>query len=468
MKQLNLPRILLVTAWAAATCAAAYAQTAVRGPATLPTAKPALQAAPPATITVSGASNNLIARAQTTLVANNEIGTYGAPVFLKAKLATSSAGQSLYNLNIAFKVDGIHVGTGTTDASGNAQFQFISLPGGGYVFGSHKIEALFAGNGALAQSSTEATLGVIEAATKMEGTDGGLTLEGPGSSERHVYAEGTLVRIPGGAPVDGRVIDVTVDGVVVGNTATSKSGYFYYKGLFTKNSGKHTVQASFASDTHHAATASQKKDFEISLPVVTQAFVSIPTVQPAMPLYFVGQNITVSTKVSALPGGYGPGMPGVKVRIDRHDEPVVEVVSNAAGIASATVKLTKAGSRQIWVKVRDDKYLEGNKDPLGVYLKVNVLHSPLNVKVEGPASGKVGDMVDLKIGLTNAAHADDPLNDVFHLTVVNTPVSKGTTKIAIPSSLGIGNKAIKVVFAGDKNYAPSEGIWNINIQAKDN
>lgn len=406
------------------------------------------------------------------MFANNEIGTYGSPVTLKAKLASGSAGQSLANLGIVFKVDGIEVGTSQTDAGGNAWFKFTGMPNVGYLFGSHKIESSFAGNSALNKASAEATLGIIKATTKVEGSQIGMMVYAvPGSATAttsEIYVQGKLVREPDSAPIEGRSVDIMLNGAVIGNTATSNSGNFSFKAPFTKGPGKYTLQSVFGSDTHYVGTASEKKDLDIGAPLVMKGFASSPTVQPAMPVYFVGQQITLSSKVSMLSGGYGAGIPGVTVWIRPDGNvPVFKVVTNAAGVASASFKLLKSGTRELGAEIRDEKYLDGNPSP--IYSTVSVLPAPLTVKVDGPASGKIGDMVDLKISLTNYAHTDDVLPAGYSLTILGVPVFTGTTnKISIPSNLGIGNKAIKVVYSGGDSYAPSEGIWNINIQAKDN
>lgn len=469
MKQPYLTKAFLAAAWTAVACAPGYAQPTGRtAPLPSPAAQ-ALQLAPPKAMASN--TNNLVVSAPTSLSANNEIGTYGSPVLLKAKLSSPSAGPSLANLSVAFKVDGIDVGTGMTDGGGTAQCSFSTLPGG-YVIGSHKISAHFAGNGVFAKSNADATLSVLKATTKIEGTNSGMvvyaTKDSNGASVKEIFVEGKLVRTTDNTPLDGRSIDITLNGAVIGNTATTGSGRFSYKAPFNKGPGQYALQAVFDTDSHYLGTASAKKDIELSAAKVLTGFATSPTVQPALPVYFVGQQITVSTKVALLPGGYGPGVAGVTVWIRPDaDQPVFKVVTNAAGIASATFKLMHAGNaQQLGAEITDNNYIDANKS--GVWSTVKVIAAPLSVKVEGPSSGKVGDLVDLKVSLTNAVHADDPVAGFFKLSVLGTPVGKGTNKIAIPASLGIGNKAIKVVFAGDNSYGPSEGVWNIHIQPKDN
>lgn len=428
----------------------------------------------------------LTLRATTSMQANSEIGTYGSPVVLKAKLSMVSAAQPLAKLTITFKVDGVTVGSGDTDASGAAQTEF-AIPSG-FAIGGHMIEASFAGSAALVKSSAQANLAVLKATTKIK--DSVIHLAQPGTAVANglvaqpLDVSGQLVRATDGAPLGGRSIDIQVNSVTIGNVATDNQGGFkLHQPTFTRKPGKYMVQASFDNDSHYVGSGSAPKEVEVLAPVTPAtitAYPGIPVIQPTLPIYIVGQEVTVSTKVSMLGGGYGPALPGVMVWIrPSGPSPVHKVLSNPSGIASATFRLDLSGKNSIGAAVVDPKYISGKVPGQVVgmaateaaYTSVTVLPAPLSIQVQGPSSGKIGDQAELKVTLVNGAFANAPLDGYISLKAAGVTVTGSSNKITIPvtipSTLGIGSKQIKVMFAGNDRYAASEGVWNVSIQAKD-
>lgn len=175
---------------------------------------------------------------------SNLVGVYGNTRTLVAVIKRVSDGTKLANKTITFKVDGTEVGTGTTDATGKAAFNYKlddSL-----APQTHSYSAEFAGDTNYYASSNGATLTVNVADTTLTEQDA------TGIAGRNVTFYATLRRLTDGAKVSGRTITYTLDGSIIG-TATTVAGIskFTYKLPSSIAKGTHSLGVSFSGDDHY-------------------------------------------------------------------------------------------------------------------------------------------------------------------------------------------------------------------------
>ncbi len=155
-----------------------------------------------------------VVKASTTTSAAADPATFGAPLTLRAAVATAVAGETLTPTgNVTFQLDGVTVGTRAIDASGHAS---LTLPAG-ITPGPHTVTATYGGDINFAGSSGSATASLACAVT-ISGDQASLVF-----SSGAVCLEGAHVRgsvtVTGSASV--AVIGSTVSASIVDNTGGS-------------------------------------------------------------------------------------------------------------------------------------------------------------------------------------------------------------------------------------------------------
>ncbi|MFN8538481.1 MAG: choice-of-anchor Q domain-containing protein [Thermomicrobiales bacterium] len=120
----------------------------------------------------------------TTLAANAASGTYGGTVTLSARLTVTSGGAAVNGKTVAFSLNGTPVGTATTNASGVATLNSVSLGIIGANSYATGVGAAFAGDATYAVSSGSANLSIARA-------DQSITFATPGTSPAPTFSYGT-------------------------------------------------------------------------------------------------------------------------------------------------------------------------------------------------------------------------------------------------------------------------------------
>jgi hypothetical protein len=197
----------------------------------------------------SDTANLTVAKANIALAVQNATGAFGATVDLTATLTRSTDGASLASRVVAFSVEGTSVGDGTTNASGVATVPYTipeALGGGAKTIG-----ASYAGDADHNAGAGTGTLEVIPWPTAVTAADAA------GTVSLSTTLSATLLRSDTLAPLEGRLITFTAEGTAAGSATTNASGVAStnYTIVDTIGSGALTLQASFAGDTHHAASS---------------------------------------------------------------------------------------------------------------------------------------------------------------------------------------------------------------------
>ena len=190
--------------------------------------------ATPATLTVTNAA--------TSLNVSSVTGTYGGTVSLTATLTSNSHGVS--GETISFTLNGTDMGTATTDHSGVATLNNVSLAGIGVGTYNGVIEASFAGDSTYASSDNTANLTVNKADTSLVV-----------ASASGVYGGTVNLTATLSPAVQGETISFTLHGTAEGTATTDASGVATLDGvsLGTIAAGEHDgyVGASFAGDSNY-------------------------------------------------------------------------------------------------------------------------------------------------------------------------------------------------------------------------
>ncbi len=385
----------------------------------------------------SGTGTLTVSKAPTTLVADDQTITYGQTVTLTATL--TSGGTPVAGRTIDFMVDGVSVGSGTTDASGLATYTYTPSDSSG----TYTIEASFAGDGYYLSSSDMATLTVNKAPTTLAADDQTITY---GQS---VTLTATLTS--GGAPVAGRTIAFTVDGVSVGSGITDASGvarYTYTPGLAV---GTYTIEAAFVGDGYYLA----------STDTATLTVNKAPTTLVADDQTITyGQSVTLT---ATLTSGGNP-VKGRAISFAVNGLSVGSGTTDASGVASYTYTPTDPpGTYTIAASFAGDGYYRSSSDT--AVLTINKLPTTL---VVDDKTVEYGNVVNLTATLTRTDTGDPLAGRTVTLTVNGTPLT-GTTDasgvVTIPFTAGIsvGTYTITGDFAGDTYYQSATGTGTLTV-----
>ena len=185
----------------------------------------------------------------TSLTVDNATGTYGGTVSLTATLTHNSNGVS--GETISFTLNGTSEGTATTNSSGVATLNNVSLAGIGVGTHYGYIGASFAGDSNYSSSSDTANLTVTKASTSLSvasatGTYGGT-----------VSLTATLTSNSNG--VNGETISFTLNGTSEGTATTNNSGVATLNNVSLTgiSVGTHNgyIGASFAGDSNYSSSS---------------------------------------------------------------------------------------------------------------------------------------------------------------------------------------------------------------------
>ncbi len=412
------------------------------------------------------------------------LSTYGAKATLRA---TATAGPGpLAGKPLKFFVDGANAGpygqAMPTDGAGQAKVEF-AVPAD-LAVGDHEIKVVFEGEPGIAGATGTGRLAVLKGATKITEFASGITKAADGKPE--IYLGGVVARVTDGIGLNGRAVEVTVDGAKRDTVATDPYGRFTARVPWNKG-GTFSVRADFPGDGHYTSSGAQGSATYTPPPppAVIPVFHSKVVLVPGGPIV-VGGKLTIATKVSLVPGG--PGMPGVKMRLTAPNvgpqnytyQPQSQVVdSDAMGVASATFTLITSGIGWFSADLADPRFVDGSNDGSGqLQSSTNVAKAPVSITASGPASAHVGDKIKLHVEVRNAAAPGPAPGVLVNVTPSpgGTPAGKGTTSttgaadidVTVPSALGIGPRQLHLEFAGNLLYEAKSVTYSLNVQPKTN
>ncbi len=223
----------------------------------------------------TGSGKVVVPELTTSLLTASVTAAGGVALDLTATLTSSSI--ALPNRTLSFSLDGTVVGTAATHSTGIAYCGY-TLPLT-IAAGSHTITVSFAGDSSDTSSSTTATLNVPLITTAISVPSATVAA---GST---VAIDPTLVGGSPSAPLLGKTVSLTVNGVSCGTLVTHSNGIAYFNYTVPANAaaGSENIVASFAGDSEDTAST----------------FTSTLTV-PAIPTAITVPNVTV-THGSAAP-----------------------------------------------------------------------------------------------------------------------------------------------------------------------
>ncbi len=115
-----------------------------------------------------------------------------------------------------FSVDGVVIGSASTDSNGKASLPYTVDERFGA--GKHKLVVAFAGDKNHSATTKTATFKVVAAQTQVAVTDA------TASRGATISLQGSIARVTDGAPLAGRMVRFQIDGNTVGSTATDAMG----------------------------------------------------------------------------------------------------------------------------------------------------------------------------------------------------------------------------------------------------
>ena len=205
----------------------------------------------------SNASATLtVAKTSTLTTVGATAGSPGETKYLTATLTRSTDSTPLVNQTLTFKLDGVAIGTATTDGTGVAS---LSYKFDGLSIGSHTLTAKFAGDANQGASAGTGTVTVTPAATTL------VANSASGRPGDTVNLVATLTRTSDKAAVAGETVSFSLVGSVVGTALTDSSGKatLAYKIGESFPVGNVTLTASFAGDSNYLTSTSPKRSLTI-------------------------------------------------------------------------------------------------------------------------------------------------------------------------------------------------------------
>jgi hypothetical protein len=323
----------------------------------------------------------------------------GAKATLRAQVLTPK-GDPVVGGEVYFTVDNDSIYGGKTDAEGYAAGTYL-VPTTAHV-GGHAIAASYTGNDPnYPKNSGAGTLTVLKTAVRLT-VDVGRThsLPPPIRPGDEIEVSGFLSRLSDNGGIDGRQIDLKLNGAPLAKVVT-KNGLYSYT-LKAPNTTKLVAEASFSGDDKYLANAGQKALQDITKPLVP-VFVKVPLMGPLLltvgqtatltaqlvPLVITPSNVAAVKDVELLFRGEDSMGPGTAFGTAK---------TNALGVATLTFKVTDrliSGKTSIHVHFSDvvnELAVVQNNNP------IIVMPAPLALTVTGPTSAKIGQTLTYRQG----------------------------------------------------------------------
>ena len=406
--------------------------------------------------TVTDGFNVTAGGGATTLTVNAASGSIGQTVNLQATLVRSSDSTPLSGQTIAFTVDGVSAGSGTTNGSGVATVAYTIPEAGG--IGSFTIGATFAGNPPYNASSGANTLTVSKAATTTSASNAA------GAVGQNVNLAATLTRNTDSAPLGSRTLAFQVAGTAVGNAPTNASGVATLAYVIPEalGIGTKTVRADFGGDATHLASFGTA-DLTVSKAATTTTASNASGA--------VGQSVNLAATLTRNTDSAPLASRTLAFQVAGTG--VGNAPTNASGVATLAYVIPEAlgiGTKTL----RAD--FGGDATHLSSFGTADLTVSKAaTTTVLQDAAGKIGASVTLTASLTRNTDSAALTGRSISFQVAGSGVGSATTNGAgvaalpfvIPSSLGVGTSATRADFGGDAAHLPSLGTASLTVSKGD-
>ncbi|MFZ4509104.1 MAG: Ig-like domain-containing protein, partial [Fimbriimonas sp.] len=382
--------------------------------------------------------------AATELVAEPASGRIGNSVPLAATLTASGAPVSGQLLE--FSVDGVKVGTATTDAAGRASYTYLIASG---PAGSRPVRVAFAGNDSYAPSSGYSTLDVLKKLSSVTvdpatGVVGG-----------RVTLRATVRDQVTGDKLAGQTVTFSLDGQVVGSAVTSGPATV---AELTYTIPEGTLAREFALSASYAGNNLYEASSGTNTLTVQKAALSIwvgsRTVIEGDKVWYRAslKNLTSLATVR-----------GKQINFYLNDVLVGSALTikadGAAELATRLPEYTPAGNYTIRAEfVGDGSYLAvSGTAPL-------VAQKARTKSLISARTGEPGQVVDFRSSITNDVSKERLLgltmSFAFNGLTLGSAVTAGVEFMAslqtiIPENTAAGSYVLRTDFAGNASYLPS-------------
>ncbi len=371
--------------------------------------------------------------ASTSMAVNPVTAVYGGTAHLTATL---SSGSPLPNKTITFLIDGSIVGTGSTDASGVAFYDYSGL----LSVGVHNLSAQFVGDANYTDSSDTNVTGLIVA------PEGTAMVVHPVSVVYGNLAHLTATLTSGGIGLASKSISFLVDGSVVGSGSTDASGSAFYDYTSLISAGSHSLTAQFAGDVNYAGSSDTNGTGLTVTPTSTSLIVN--------PLTVVYGGVAHLT--TTLTSG-GLGLAGKLVSFLVDGSVVGSGSTDASGLAFYDYNgMISVGSHILAAQFTGDTNYTSSSDTNATGLTVTPAATLL---VVNPVAVVYGNTIHITATLTNGGVGLE--NKLITFLVDGGVVGTGTTDnsgLAFYDYTGLmtgGSHSLTAQFAGDTNYTAS-------------
>ena len=379
-------------------------------------------------------------------------GSVGQTVTLNANLTNDQTGANVSGETLDFQVDGVDLGTATTDGSGNASLSYAI---GEIGAGGHTIAVYFAGDSNYNPGSGSNTLTVSQAGSSTFTYNRSGTIGSSTTLYAYVY------RTADNANIVGRTVSFTVDGTAIGSAVTDSSGLaaLTYNLPASLSRGTHTIASAFAGDSDYNASSSTGTLYAYANTKVTAANVG------GSP----GQKVSLSGTLTVTAGGAKLSGETLVFQVDGAN--VGTAVTNGSGTSTLAYTVpdgTTVGAHTLSVIFNGDSSAYYNPASGTSTLTVGKVGTSLAV---ASVSGTSGQTVNLKATLTrstdNSVLVGKTITFKIGTTTFGTAVTDSTgtaTKpYLIPSNAALGTQVITASYTGDAATTASTGTGTLTV-----
>jgi len=398
-----------------------------------------------------GTATGTVSKADTTTVADDKTAKIGATVALTATLTRNHDSAPIVGRTIDFSIDGTGVGSGVTNASGVASFDYVVPEGAGV--GTRTITAAFAGDGDYNPSTDDATLTVEKGDTALAVDDKS------GTVADTVSLTATLTVVGAGWPLEGKTVNFDVDGTAVGSGVTNASGvasadYVIPNGIAV---GDHTIGAAFAGDANYEQSSGSG-----TLNVNANTVVVADDVSG-----MIGGEVNLTATLTRADTSDPLGGKTLRFLVDGVE--VGTAVTDGSGVATLPYTIPEgsgAGGRTITVQFAGDDDYNASSD------EATLTVEQTTTKLYGSnRSGTIGGNVELRAYLYRTTDSGPIQGRTVTFAIDGTDVGSGVTGAdgkatytwKITEGAGAGTREIKATFAGDATYLGSTATNTLTV-----
>lgn len=176
-----------------------------------------------------------------TLISSPASQRIGQTVTFKARLREPITGRDLPNMPIRFKIEGVEIGSASTDSNGNADLSYVLPPTFGT--GTKQVTAEFPGNGRFNPSNRSASVAINRGVSTLQ------IANAAGEVGQTVPIVATLA-YGDAIPLAGKTVSLRMDGNLLGNFTTDSNGQVQVNYTIPRQqAGAKPITAQFAGDS---------------------------------------------------------------------------------------------------------------------------------------------------------------------------------------------------------------------------